>query len=250
MDNFIFSLNATLPIFIVMILGNYLRRKGIIDEVFAHKADSLVFNVCIPVSVGLDLAKADIRSDFNLSFVLFCAVATTIGFFSIWFLARVIFKDRSIIGAFVQGSFRGSAAVLGLAFIQSMYGSIGMAPMMIAVSVPLFNIFAVLVLTVEGPNVKGHSFKENVKTTLINIYKNPIIRGILVGVIVSYFYIPIPTMGTKTLSYLANLSTPLAILSLGASFQGKEAITKIKPTIIASAIKLFILPGIFMPMAI
>ena len=52
------------------------------------------------------------------------------------------------------------------------------------------------------------------------------------------------------MSYLANHSTPLEILALGASFQGKEAITKIKPTIIASAIKLFILPGIFMPMAI
>lgn len=250
MEHFIFSLNATFPIFFVMLVGNLLRRIGLLDEDFAIKADKLVYYVCIPISVGLDIAKTNIREDFDLRFVVFCAGATTIGFFTIWMVARLFIRDKGMIGAFVQGSFRGSAAVLGIAFVQSMYGSSGMAPMMVAVAVPLFNIFAVLVLTVEAPNQTGKTLMDSVKTTLWNIWKNPIIRGILIAVVISYFAIPIPTMVDKTLQKLGVLATPLAILSLGVSFQGAEAIAKIKPTLIASMIKLVILPAIFLPLAV
>ena len=59
-------------------------------------------------------------------------------------------KDESMKGAFVQASFRSSAAILGMAFIQSMYSSTGMAPLMIVAAVPLFNIFSVIVLTFKA----------------------------------------------------------------------------------------------------
>lgn len=60
-------------------------------------------------------------------------------------------KDKDIIGEFVQGSYRGSAAVLGLAFIQNIYGKATIAPLMIIGSVPLYNILAVLILSFTGP---------------------------------------------------------------------------------------------------
>lgn len=88
---------------------------------------------------------------FELGYVIFCAVATTISILTMWFLARIFMKDKSIIGEFVQASYRSSAAVLGAAFILNIYSDTGMVPLMIIGAVPLYNIFAVIILTVECP---------------------------------------------------------------------------------------------------
>jgi len=45
------------------------------------------------------------------------------------------------------------------------------------------------------------------------------------------------------------LATPLALIGLGAGFEGRKALARIKPTIISSLIKLFIMPLVFLPIA-
>ena len=42
MDNLIFSLNATVPIFLLMLLGLFFRKIGWIDEDFASKMNKFV----------------------------------------------------------------------------------------------------------------------------------------------------------------------------------------------------------------
>ena len=50
MDSFIYSINSTVPIFLVMILGWVIKQLGIIDDNFASKANKYVFKVA-PVHV-------------------------------------------------------------------------------------------------------------------------------------------------------------------------------------------------------
>ena len=101
-------------------------------------------------------------------------------------------------GAFVQASFRSSAAVMGLAFIQNMYGSSAMGPLMIVSAVPLYNIFSVIVLTFEGAHSGEGDPKQKVKDACINIAKNPIILGILAGLVVGLLGIDFPVIVDKT----------------------------------------------------
>jgi predicted permease len=49
---------------------------------------------------------------------------------------------------------------------------------------------------------------------------------------------------------LSNLATPLSLLVIGASFVWGDALKKAKPTVLASLIKLVVLPAIFLPLAI
>lgn len=251
MQNFMFSINATIPIFIVIIIGYILKERKILNNEFADVANKLVFQICLPVLLFRDLASTDIIGTFDLKFVLFCMIATTISFFGIWGLARIFLKDKSIIGAFVQASFRGSAAVLGIAFIQNIYGDAGMAPLMIVGAVPLFNIYSVIVLTFEGMEQTG-SGKANARKAIMNICKNPIILGILIGIAgsVCNVYAHIPPILDKTINNIAVLATPLALLSIGVAFEGRKALTKIKPTIAATILKLVALTVIFLPIAI
>ena len=153
MENLIFSLNATVPIFLLMVLGFALRRLGVIDDIFASKMNKFVFLVPLPVLLFEDLSTVDFSQVWNMKFVLFCFSVTLI---SIALAAAVSFlwRDRSIRGEFIQAAYRSSAALLGIAFIQNIYGDAGMAPLMIIGSVPLYNVMAVVVLSFFRPERK------------------------------------------------------------------------------------------------
>ena len=255
MNNFIFSLNATIPIFLLIILGWFLKRVGILTKEFNSAADKYVFKVALPVLLFKDIATADIRHDFDPKFFFFCMIATSLMFLGVWLFASLFIKDKSIVGAFVQASARGSAAVLGIAFVNNIYGSSGMAPMMIVAAVPLYNIFSVIILSACSNEKEAHtSHKQQIKKTILNVLKNPIIIGILLGLPFSLLGIDITgeafTIPYKAITNIANTATPVALLVVGAGFEGRKAIQKIKPTLAATFIKLILLPAIFFPFAV
>ncbi len=250
MNNLIFSLNATLPVFLMMVLGYFLRYIKMLGPEFIKNANTLNFKVTLPVLLFVDIGASDISSRWDTFYVMFCMIATTIGFFIIWGLTKLFMKDQDMTGAFVQASFRSSAAVLGVAFIQNMYGNAGMAPLMIIGTVPLFNIYSVIVLTFEGNSQSMEAKKKaKLKAAIINIGKNPIILSILAGITFSLIPVKLPYILNKTLTNIAALATPLALLALGAGFEGRNALKKLKPTMVASLIKLIALPAIFIPVA-
>lgn len=246
MENFLYSINATFPIFFIMILGKVLYRLRIINDSFIQTADKYVFYVALPALVFKDLTENDLGANFSWDYVLFCFFSTLIIILVIWGLTELFMKNESEKGAFIQGSYRSSAAILGLAFIDNMYNSAGMAPLMILGAVPLFNIFAVIILTLKGRNTQS----VDLKTTLKNICKNPILLGIVIALPFAFSGIHFPAMVNKGLTYLANTASPLALLSIGAGFELSNAMHKIKPTVIATMIKLFILCALFLPLGI
>ncbi len=264
MDNLIFSLNATLPIFLLMVLGYVFNKLHIIDEKAATWMNKFVFKIALPVLLFEDLAQQDFAGTWNGKFVLFCFAATLTSIGIITLLSRLLIKNKAERGEFIQGSYRSSAALLGIAFIHNVYGegSTGMAPLMIIGSVPLYNIFAVTILMLTAPksvvlgrytsedNNAEHVKKELMKKTALGIIKNPILIGIFCGLIWSLIQIPMPKIMGSLVSNIGGLATPLGLMSMGATFDYAKALNKIKPTLAASFIKLFALVGLFMPIAV
>ncbi len=249
MENFIYSVDATFPIFLVMVIGYILKQIGMLNDNFVTVANRFNFKVTLPFMLFRDISGVDIRAVFDIRYVLFCALVSTACFWIIWGGVKLFLKDQSMRGAFVQASFRSSAAVMGLAFIQNMYGSSAMGPLMIVSAVPLYNIFSVIVLTFEGARSGEVDPKQKIKAACINIVKNPIILGILAGLIVGLLGLDFPVIVDKTVNSVAQMATPLALITIGAGFEGRKALAKIRPTIAASMIKLVIQPLIFLPVA-
>lgn len=175
---------------------------------------------------------------------------TIIMFLVIWILTWIFMKDKSMVGAFVQASARGSAAILGMAFVQNIYGDSGMAPLMIVSAVPFYNIFSVVILTFHSRDQIGLDKKAQIRRACINVAKNPIILGILAGLLFNVLHLTMPTIPMKAIAYMSNTATPLALLNVGASFHLSDAIRKFRPAMVASTIKLMILPAVFFPAAL
>ena len=254
MENLVFSLNATLPIFALMVLGNVFRRIGLIDEKAAAWMNKFVFKVALPVLVFEDLADQDFAGTWNGKFVAFCFLATSVSIALIYLLSRIVIKDNSRRGEFIQGAYRSSAALLGIAFIRNIYGSeaSGMGPLMILGSVPLYNIFAVIILTLTAENdeSEGTDKKALAKSTIKGIITNPIIIGIALGLVFSLVDIPKPKVVGTIITDIAVLATPLGLMSMGATFEASKAVKDIKPALLAAFIKLFALVAIFLPIAV
>lgn len=251
-DSLLFSLNSTMPMFFLMVLGYLLRRIDFLDDHFVSVANKFVFTVTLPVLLFRDLGTTDIRASFDAGYVLFCAAVTTASILAIWALARLLLPDKTIVGEFVQACYRSSAAILGAAFIQNIYGTSGLSGLMILGSVPLYNIFAVLILTLESPDAAARTgpLGQKLKKSLLGIAKNPILLGVLAGFLAGLVRLPLPTMVDKTLSSLGGLTSPLALLAIGAGFRGRAALGRLGPTAAATAVKLVVLPALFLPLAV
>lgn len=248
MDNLMFCLNATIPIFLLMILGLFFKRSRMFDDAFVKRMNAFVFKAALPVLLFQELSSADFINVWDGKFVIFCFIATAVSI-SIAIAAAHLWKDNSIQGEFAQAAYRSSAALLGIGFIQNIYGNAGMAPLMIIGTVPLYNIMAVIILAFMKPE-RGSVSKALIRKTIKEILTNPIILGILAGMVWSALSLPQPVIMEKTLKYVANLATPLGIMAMGATFDWRSALKKWKPAVVCSGMKLVLFCALFLPAAV
>ena len=206
MENFIFALNATVPVFLVIALGFFLQKVHFLNDAFNKTANEYVFRCALPVSLFRSIAGMDFFSEFDPGFCLFCFLGTTVMFLGIWAAVWCFMKDKGQVGAFAQASARSSAAV------------------------PFFNVYSVLILSFspqvdeEGHLLPASHGMEAVKKACINVAKNPLILGILAGLPFSLLRIQVPVMLDSALSSIGGTATPIALLVVGASFSGSETL--------------------------
>ena len=230
LSNLVFSLNTTMPVFLMMVLGFFLHQVHIIDDGFASKLNKFVFSITLPVMLFHQLGSTNFVDAWDSRFVLFCFTVTAV--------------------TIVQAAYRSSAAILGIAYMQNMYGDASMAPLMIIGSVPLYNIIAVVVLTLTAENELSNDRDRLFKKTVFSILKNPIILGIVFGLLWSLSGLRFPHILDKTLQDIGSVSTPLGLLAMGASVELNKVRGSMKNSLIAVFIKLFGCCMLFLPLAV
>ena len=247
MSNLIFSLNIVLPIFFLIVIGFFLEKKGLLTKEFRDRATTLVFYVALPASFINSVASADIRGSFHVSFVLYMVITTLIFFLVIWASFIRLIPDRDQISAAVHGAFRGNFAYIGLAILQSLMNTdvLPASIMIITFVIPLYNVLAVIVLA----HYDHSGTKVTVGSQLKALITNPLIIGILIGLPFSLFSIPLPFVVSKTLSYLSQLATPLALLLIGANLKPETFFGKPRALFLASFTKIVAAPLIFTVLA-
>ena len=232
-----------------MIIGWFIKQIGLIDDHFANVANRYVFKVALPALLFRDLSKSDFKGKFDPQFVLYCSIVTILMFSLVWIATEILMKDDTQKGAFVQGSCRSSAAILGMAFVQNMYSDTGMAPLMIIGSVPLYNVMAVITLSLFAPG-GGKLDTAKLIRTLKGIATNPIILGILTGMVWSLLHLPMPTILNTAVDNLGKTATPLGLMTMGGALKFGKAFARPKPLIACTFLKLVGYEAVFLPLAV
>lgn len=247
-NDFMFSVGAILPVFGVMVLGFLLRRRGFLTQGFCQTGNRLVFNLCLPAMLLRQIASMGGVRAADGGFLLYAFAATLAGVLAVWLPAHFFMKDKTQVGAFAQGAFRGNTALLGAALLQSICGSQAYAPLIILAAVPVYNVLSVVVLSLEAGG-GGTLDRTRVLGALKQVARNPILLGILAGMPFALTGRSIPLPADKVLSMLGGLASPLSLLIIGAGFRWQAALEKRRTTLLAALVKLVLLPAAALPPA-
>ena len=223
-DNLLYSVNAILPIFLLVVLGWVLKRTGKITDGFCEIADWLVFKVGLPVMLFLEVAESSLEENRDAKLILYLVIAVTASFTLMSLASLFVVRDPKMRGAFIQGSCRSNFAILGVPLAQNMFGEVG--GQVIAITMPfvilMFNSYSVVILSIFSGSREHRFSRQTLKAILRSIVTNPLIIGVVLGLPFMIWKIPIVTAASKTLHYLSGLTTPLALLSLGANFKAES----------------------------
>jgi len=246
MEAFIFSANCVLPLFMIIAIGWLLKRCGIIGPSVIEGLNTVTFNVALPLLLFRDIAGSDFYEIFAPAFIAYALISILLFFILSWIFAELFVKEKGSIGAFVQGCFRGNFAIVGLFLINSVLGHSAKGSLIIAFAVPLYNILAIIILSVRSKTPQPINYGK----TLISIAKNPLIIGILCGMPFALLQIPIFKMPelkfvTTAIDYMAVSANPMALLAIGAAISFDKLRVEINKVLTVASIKLFIGPLVF-----
>lgn len=242
MGSLLYSINVTVPVFAMMILGYALRRTHVINEEYITGSNRLTFRVLLPVMLFNSMRGSDFRRMFSLGFLLFCFSFLLLYPLTVWLIASRFIKDRKKLGSFVQGAFRGNTAVIGVSVAQNIYGAdLGPMPFMLAVAMFMYNTVSVLILTCNGST--NTTPWEQVVRVCREIAANRIIWGILLGVGCSLAQIQFPAAIDKIFTNIGGIASVVSLIAAGGGFSIESFRTDAKLIVAATIAKLLIMPA-------
>ena len=240
-DNIVFTANIVAPVFLIIAVGYFSKRTGIIDEVFVDITSKFVFKISLPIFVFLEVSELDLSQAFDIDQLVYIIAGTFITYVLIWIGTIPFIKSPEDKSAFIQGAFRGNYAIVGLALIKNLLGNdaLGKAALILAFLLPVYNILAVIVLVIPK-----HQGKIHIKAILTEIILNPLILAVIVALPFSYFKLQLPDMFISTGIYFAELALPLALVGIGGSLNLENIKRASALAFTASFIKIVLLPVI------
>ncbi len=240
MQPFIETIIIVMPVFLVIALGTLLRRLGLMDDNFLKQTNKLVYVVFLPLLLFHRIGQADFNVFFNPGLVIGSSVAIAAGFFVSYSYAGVRRYPGPVKGSFSQGSFRGNLAYVGLAICMNAYGEDGLtsAGILMGFLVPVLNFFAILALLLPH---QGHRHGDKTNW-LRQLALNPLIVASFLGLLWSFFELPLPVIIDRALDISTGLSLPLALLAIGGTFSLGQLKGDLKIAGLATLIKLALLP--------
>lgn len=241
-ENIIFTANIVAPVFLIVALGYIAKLTKIINENFVQITSKFVFSVSLPAFIFMKISVIDLSEAIDLNQVIFIYAGTTALFILIWLFTIPFIKDGKNLSVFVQGAFRSNYAIIGLAIISNLFGDdgLGKASIILAFILPLYNVLAVVALTVPMRKER----KLDMKATVYEILFNPLILAVIFALPFSYFKIELPSLLFITGNFLSDLALPLALIGIGGSLNIPNIKKASGIAFSSSAVKLIIVPFI------
>lgn len=243
LQNFMVSVQAVLPLFLMMFLGVVIRWRQWLTPAELSRMNTVVFNLLFPFLVFQNIYTTKLSDSFYPSLIFFSAGGIFLIFLIGWLVIPKIEPNQKSCGAMIQTTYRSNFVLLGLPLVSNLFpgADLGMTAIAIGILIPFYNVLAVITLeSFRGGRVSA-------KRVVHNIVTNPLILGCLAGLLAMPLNVP-PAIG-QTIEQLGATATPMALILLGASFHLNKSRHLRRNLVICTLTRLLIVPGIFLPIA-
>ena len=235
--------STIIPIFILILLGWIVKRKGFITPQFLDQANRLVYHLAIPAMIFRAISRTDFYAQFNPCVLGSTLFAILVVFMIAWLTGRIFRMKRVMLGSFIQTSFHGNLGYIALAVAYYFLGNEGLirTSIIAGFAVILQNLLAVVALQTFSDSRPSGGNKHKILMTVLG---NPIIISAMAGICCSVLSIPIPLIIDRALDILSGLALPLALLIIGATLSFKLMKSRVAFLFSSSMFKLLILPAL------
>lgn len=242
--------NIVSPVFFVLLLGYFAKKRGYIDNNFVDKGTWIVFYLALPFKLFYDIKNARIVS-LHPKYVAYILLGVIFVIFISIIIAKALrIKDKKKLSAFVHCAYRSNFVYVGFPILDIIYnGAPSMEHMIviIAFGLTLYNISAIILLTYYSEaEDKSISFID----IFIKILKNPMIAGVVVGAIFNFLQLPVYQGVDKAIEMVAKISTPMSLILIGANLNFESSKSDFKLMFISAFIKTVIAPALLIPIGV
>jgi len=251
MDEFIFSINAVAPLFILMAAGYIARQLNFVSDKFLSEINRFVFNFLLPLMLFQNIRNI-FRGEFTNTSMLFTALAgVSIVIFGSLCIVPLFVKRNGQRGSMIQGIYRSNFLIYGMPLATGMYGeeAASSIAMMLGVMVPFYNIAAVIILSVFS---ETRTYRLSVTRLFWDIARNPLIIGCMAGLFFGMFHVEIPLAINRPIAELAAAASPLALFLMGGEFRFRRLNNNLWKVLSATVARLVLVPLaamlVFIPM--
>jgi len=176
-------LRITVPVFIMMGIGNLLSRTGKMTEEHQSFLNWLVYYICLPVLIFTGLVGQPFRSLFNTD-LIFGTLLALLAVFLIFAIGTFLFRvDGKFAVVMIYSAYWANVAYMGFPLSASAFGEKGLtdAAIVNAISMPVFVVIAFFMISFYSEK-RPNSFLTPLKDALVN----PIILASVIGLIAAF----------------------------------------------------------------
>lgn len=207
------TMGIMLPLLLMLALGWFIRRIGLITQETASAVNKLIFRLLLPVLLFNNIRGLDISTAPGLGFEAFMLFSVLAVFLAAYLLVPRFVKEPRKQGVMVQGIFRTNFAILGIPLAQAMFGDAGTAAVTLALPVVIITNNVLAVVALSAPT----GGRANPKTLLKDIATNPLIVACVLGCVCLFAHVTLPTALDKVCKDIGSITSPLSLIVLGAS---------------------------------
>lgn len=244
MESLMMAMKVVLPMAMMVGIGVLFRVYKLADGPTMKKVDGMIFKVFMPMVSFYNIYKTDFTSFSNITYILYGVAVLMLLFFGAMFLVPKFVKPGPTAASYGQAIFRSNYLIFGAAVAESIYGAgnFGLVTLLGSIAVPLFNAQAAVLL-----ETARHG-SASTRKLVVAIAKNPTVIATVAGLSINFTGIVLPELLLEVVQDLAGLTTPLSFLSIGVTLS-LGLVAKKSYLISAVALRLIIIPAIFVPIA-
>lgn len=246
LNSLVASINAVFPIMLMIVTGSGLKKRRMLSPTTGEQINKFVYTILLPIVLFMSIYQSHIPAAVDVGLLIFCTGAIVISFAALMLLVPKYFANKKQRGVIITNILRSNCVLFGLQIAEIIYGvnNVGLIALLMTIVVPLFNILDILALIVTSGE------KRSLLEIIHYAFINPLMIMVYIAVFIRFTGITLPVFLVSFLSMMKSLATPLALIVLGAGFEGGELAKNRVPLITVLTGKLVLLPLIVLSLAI
>ncbi|MDR2468321.1 MAG: AEC family transporter [Spirochaetaceae bacterium] len=253
MDILEFSFNAVAPLFIVIFLGWFIARRGLLQEKEITFLNALCFRYLLPIYIFSSVMTVDYSREFNFRmFAVFFSGVSLIALASLC-VASLVIRDPARRCIFIVNSYRSNNLIYALPLAANLFGDAGLKPaaMLVPFTIIIFNVYSVLIMVLYKNKINSadnhKKLSRELSGTLFEVIKNPLIIGSAAGILIALTGLDIPFFLRKGINSIGAAASPLSLLLLGSQIDFSKLRQDIGAAAVSCIIRLVLCPLITTP---